>query len=214
MPERWTTPGFLITVATGLVLLAFAPLITGCGGKRQVLGEQKVVGVSGKKGAWVEGREDYFERKGELYFRGTATRVRDLTLGRRQAEADARKRIAESIASRVRTEYEDHARGANLGPYDVMRFVEDAVVSSSEGIDVSGVMPHESYWVKIRTTTHEGAQFTYDCYVLLRIARSDYERARLMAVTRVLDRARAESVKAAEEGFLERRGNSRPAGMP
>jgi hypothetical protein len=192
--RRWTTD----LVFPAIVIL----ILTSCTAKGPTIGEQKIVETSSKKGKWVSAREDHFEKKGNMCFRGMAQRVQDLTLGRRQAEADAKKRIADSIVTVVRTEYEEYARGANMDPYDVSKFVADGVAWSSESIVITGVTPEESYWEKVRTTTYDGVQYFYNCWSLVKVPRDDYERARMMAVSGLIEKARASHAKAAEEAAI------------
>lgn len=193
--RRWTA---------GLVLLVVAALIlSSCATRGPIVGKQSVVETSGKKGNWINAREDYFEKKGDMFFRGMIHRAYDLALGRRQAEADAKKRIAESITSLVRTEFEEYARGANMSEDDVGRFVADGVAWTSENVRISGVMPDESYWEKIEATTYEGVEYFYNCYSLIKMSTTNYNRARKIAIDGLIERTRAENNKKAEEAAME-----------
>lgn len=193
--RRWTA-GLMFLVGVALIL-------SSCATRGPIVGKQSVVETSGKKGNWINAREDYFEKKGDMYFRGMVHRAYDLALGRRQAEADAKKRIAESITSLVRTEYEDYARGANMSEDDVGRFVADGVAWTSGNVRVSGVMPDESYWEKVETTTYEGVEYFYNCYSLLKMSKTDYNRARKRAIDGLIEKARAENNREAEEAAME-----------
>ncbi|MDI6704376.1 MAG: hypothetical protein QME40_06890 [bacterium] len=192
---RWTV---------GLVFLVMAVLVlSSCATRGPIVGKQSVVETSGKKGDWINAREDYFEKKGNMYFRGLVHKAYDLALGRRQAEADAKKRITESITSLVRTEYEDYARGANMSEDDVGRFVADGIAWTSENIRISGIMPDESYWEKVEASTYEGVEYFYNCYVLVKMSKTDYNRTRSRAIDGLIEKARAEKNKLAEEAAME-----------
>jgi len=182
-----------------LLLCAGVLTLAGCLAQSPKLGEEKVVERSGKKGGWVDAREDSFKKKNGIFYRGMVKGVQDLTLGRRQAEADARKKIVESILLLIQTEYRDSAIGSNLSPLDVGKHVEDAVAWSSGRLNLSGVQTVESYWEKVSTVTYGGVEYSYNCYALVRIEEGDYARARVEAMNKIAEQARAESNRAAEE---------------
>src|SRR3989338_10825650 len=67
----------------------------------------KVVEKSGSKEKWVESENIYFEEKDALYFRGEVSGIYDLALGKRQAEADAKKRLVEAVSTELTVEYRE-----------------------------------------------------------------------------------------------------------
>lgn len=107
---------FLATVAT-------AAFIFGCNSMGP-----KVIEKSGSRDKWVSSESIYFEEKEMINFRGEVSGVYDLALGKRQAEADAKKRLVEAVASELTSEYREFARGSNTLPGDVGRFIEDGCV--------------------------------------------------------------------------------------
>lgn len=164
----------------------------------------KVIEKSGSKKRWVKSEKIYSEAKDVMYFRGEVSGVYDLALGKRQAEADAKKRLAEAIATELRSEYREFVRGSNIAPGDVGRFVEDALEAVSRDVRVSGMLAEKSYWEKvIENPDKEGEKPYYHVYALLKIAKKDYNDAKERVINELLERTRVDKNKEAEQMIEE-----------
>ena len=84
---------FLISMA---FLVSASLLLAGC-----ATSGYKVIEKSGKKEKWVKTSDLCYEKKETLFCRGEVSNVYDLALGKRQAEADAKKRLVEKVRSEL-----------------------------------------------------------------------------------------------------------------
>jgi hypothetical protein len=180
-----------------IVALAVLSALSACATRVLRSGEQRVVETSGHKRSWVASEEPAFHEDGTWFFRGQAMDVADLTLGLRQAEADAKKRIISKIAEQVATEYSEYAIGAGASDSDKSVFVSDGISWATEAITVSGVAPVKTYWERLE----RGPARTqaYKIYVLVALSDADYTQARESAVRAIEQRARAKADRRAEE---------------
>lgn len=186
------------TKAYVMTLIAVAILI-GCSSL-----SPNVVDKSGSKEKWVKSENVYVEEKDTLYFRGEVSGVYDLALGKRQAEADARKRLVEAVSSELTSEYREFTRGSNTVHGDVGRFVEDALESASRQINVTGMLSEKVYWEKLveRSETEDSKPY-YHIYALVRIAKRDYEASKDRVLSGLLDKAKTDRNKEAEQMIEE-----------
>ncbi len=178
---------------------AAALLVPACAPRALRPGEQRVVETSGRKGAWVSAEAPSFEQEDVWYFRGQAMNVADLTLGLRQAEADAKKRVVGKIAEQVASEYSEYSLGANARPDDHSAFVSDGISWATDTVSVSGAAPAKVYWEKIVTGRGSGTATTYNVHVLLALSGADYDEARNRALATIEERAQAAANRRAEE---------------
>jgi hypothetical protein len=125
--------------------------------------------------------------------------VTDLTLGLRQAEADAKKRIVGKIVELVASEYSEYALGTNMSEDEKNIFVSDGISWASESVPVSGVAPAKVYWERLQKGRGYGVGQGYNAYVLVALSVDDYEEARRRAIRRVEEKARAANNRRAEE---------------
>lgn len=182
--------------------LVFAFLFSCAGPKQPVVGSQRVVEKSAeKRPEWIT--VPYFEDNEIMYFSGGVRGVADYALGLRQAKAEAVKNIAESIAAKVRTEFTQAARGANLEEGDVGRFVQDGIAMITDNINIQGMLPAETYYEKIEQVTDYGVKYFYDCYALYQLPKKDYELAKKRALEDMAKKYREENNKKAEEAALK-----------
>ena len=170
-----------------------------CGPRILRPGEERVVEASGRKRDWVTSEKPVFRDDDTWFFRGQAMEVADLTLGLRQAEADAKKRIVGSIVEEVASEFSEYALGANMSEDDKSVFVSDGISWATDGISIAGAAPAKAYWEKIETGRSYGVSNSYDVYVLVGLPAADYEEARARAIRRIEERARAAANRRAEE---------------
>jgi hypothetical protein len=187
-------PKVMRTAALVLLLI-----VSACGPRTLKPGEERTVDKSGRKRGWVTAETPSFKDHDTWYFRGQATGVADLTLGLRQAEADAKKRIISRIAEQVASEYSEYALGANASEGDKSVFVSDGISWATEGLAVSGIAPAKTYWEKIETGRSYGGTTSFTVYVLLGLPDTDYEMARQRAARAIEARARAAADRRAAE---------------
>lgn len=176
-----------------------AAMFCACGPRILRPGEERVVETSGRKRDWVTSEKPVFRDDDTWFFRGQAMEVADLTLGLRQAEADAKKRIVGSIVEEVASEFSEYALGANMSEDDKSVFVSDGISWATDGISIAGAAPAKAYWEKIETGRSYGVSNSYDVYVLVGLPAADYEEARARAIRRIEERARAAANRRAEE---------------
>jgi len=172
-----------VVASVGLCLL----LVSGCSSNKlrppKSLGEDKVVEKTPKnKPGWVG--TSYKEQENYIYFSGEVTDVADRSLGMRQAKADAVQNLVESIKVKARSEFSEAVKGVNTSQGTLGRYVDSLVVWTTDNLDVSGVIPVEEYTEKVRTQTYDWYDYSYNCYVWLRLAKNEYFLARQGALDR------------------------------
>jgi len=186
----------------GLFVAVFVFSLVGCGGQAvKPVGSQTVIEKSAEKTPeWV--MVPFFEDETTMYFSGGLKGVADYAVGLRQAKAEAMKNVAESIETKVRTEFVQNTRGANLTPEDLGRFVQDGIAMVSDNVNISGLLPAESYYEKVEEVTNVGVKYFYNCSVLFQLPVNDYKEARNRAINGMVEKAKKEQNKAAEKAAL------------
>lgn len=174
-----------------------------CATRGPVVGKERIIQTSGKKGDWVSSEVSFFEKDKMLFFRGQVSKVNDLTMGLRQAEAEAKKRMVGKIAELVQAEFTTYAIGANMSEYDRGNFVADGIAWVSEKVQITGSVPFKSYWEKVEITKDYGIEYAYNVYTLLQIPKKDYNKARNRAINGLFEKAKEVKNKKAEEAALE-----------
>ena len=188
----------LILAAGACVVL----LLAGCAGVQRSVGGERIVERSdSSQPKWQN--VPFSESKEKMYFSGTVKNVGDYSVGLRQAKAEALKNVAESIQTKVRTEFAENTRGSNLSTEELGKFVQDGVAMVADNIEISGLLPVENYYEKVERTTWGGVEYAYNCSVLVELAVSDYKIARKRAIEGLAEAARRENNKAAEVTALE-----------
>ena len=186
----------------GLFVAVFVLALAGCGGPVvRPVGSQTVIEKSAEKTPeWV--LVPFFEDEATMYFSGTLKGVGDYAVGLRQAKAEAMKNVAESIQTKAKTEFVQNTRGANLSPDDLGRFVQDGIAMTADNINISGLLPAESYYEKVEEVTEIGVKYFYNCSVLFQLPVQDYKQARNRAINGLAEKAKEEQNKAAEEAAM------------
>ncbi len=185
-----------------LLVSVFVFSLVGCGGPTvRPVGSQKVVEKSSDKTPeWV--MVPFFEDETMMYFSGAKKRVFDYAVGLRQAKAEAMKNVAESIETKVRTEFVANTRGANMSEDDLGSFVQDGIAMVSDNVNISGLLPAESYYEKVEEVTEMGVKYFYNCSVLFQLPVKDYKLARNRAINGMVDKAKKEQNKVAEKAAM------------
>jgi len=134
-------------IVSAVMVSVFA--IAGCGGpKVRPVGSQTVIEKSSAKTPeWVVA--PFFEDETTMYFSGTLRGVGDYAVGLRQAKAEATKNVAEAIETKAKTEFVQNTRGSNLPGEDLGRFVQDGIAMTADNVNISGLLPAESYYEKV-----------------------------------------------------------------
>ncbi|MEA2081548.1 MAG: hypothetical protein U9O97_02250 [Elusimicrobiota bacterium] len=186
----------VLTAAVSVFVLA------GCGGpKVRPVGSQTVIEKSSDKTPeWVI--TPFFEDETTMYFAGTLRGVGDYAVGLRQAKAEAMKNVAEAIKTKAKTEFVQNTRGSNLPGEDLGRFVQDGIAMTADNINVSGLLPAESYYEKVEEVTETGVRYFYNCSVLFQIPTQQYKESRNRALNGLAEKARKEKDKAAENAAM------------
>ena len=180
----------------------FAVMLAGCAGpKVRPVGSQKIIEREpAKKPEWVG--VPYFEDEKTMYFSGAVKGVADYAVGLRQAKAEAMKNVAESIQTKAKTEFVENTRGANLSPDDLGKFVQDGIAMTADNINISGLLPSESYYEKVEEVTATGVRYFYNCSVLFQLPIKDYKMARNRALNGLAEKAKKENNAAAEKAAM------------
>ena len=124
----------------------------------------------------------------------------DLTISVRQAQAEAKKYMAESIQSRLRVELSASITGSNKGSTGLQRHLSDSIASVVDGVIVSGVVPEEIYWEKIAVKpAPKTVETKYNTYVLIQIPVKEYEKAKILAAQRLVSGDNTEAREAGRQ---------------
>lgn len=177
-----------------LLLLAgvsFMSVLGGCAGgmpKKGAVGSEVVVQREPeKKPDWTI--KPYEEKKDKLLFKGEATRGYDKALGLTEAKANAIQNLVEAVKIRARTEFSKAIKGVNVSESTIGQYLDNVIAWTSDNLNISGVVPVQQYYEKVRVTTHEGVKYYYNCYVQLSISLENYIRARESALNKAVKAA-------------------------
>lgn len=168
MPNRKKAPFIMLA---GLILTI---CLMSCS---SVPGKERLAGRSGLQKDWVRSEIRSFKDDGMLYFRGYASRTADLSLGIRQAEADAKKRLIGKISESAESEYSEYMLSTQ-GASGKSAFAADGIALASRKVRYSGAEPVKTYWEKIEVARPSGVNYFYNVYTLLQIPEADYLEAK------------------------------------
>ena len=127
---------------------------------------------------WAGSDTVLYEHNNTLFFRGEVIGVYDLALGKRQAEADAKKRIIEKVRSEAIVEFRELTRGANTAPHDVGRFAEDMIESVAK-VSISGITPVKVHWEEVpAASSSPGVSRAYHIFSLVAILKKEFDQAK------------------------------------
>jgi len=165
---------------TGLIVVATALALQGCGGKLTGLkGAEELVETSGKKPSMVSKNLWFEEDKDTRFFLGFSDQAKDHDVALRVAELEGRKHIIEAIGSDIRVEGTRGLSGSEKE--SVGRFFEESMAYLTNNMRLSGAILQETYWEKWARSGYGDVSYYYKAYGIVRISKVDYERA--MAVT-------------------------------
>ncbi len=193
-----------------VVCFGFAVIFSGCGGIGAIQrSDQKVMEriPNVAQPDWVNSTKDYFEKDGNLYYRGMSEHDTDLELSVRSAQGRAKIGLNETIKTRMLTEFTKALEGAKLEKAG--GYLKDAFVSSTTKVDISGSVQAESYSEKISELGQSGVESVYyRSYVLLQVPKLAYDQAVKMTFSDMKEQLKAnagarEAADAAEQRFYQ-----------
>lgn len=162
------------------LLLAGVGLLTACGPKNVVNPPQLSVKVLETIPAtsapdWVNSTQEFWEKGGMYFYRGTAEGYTNLETAKRAASAGARVSIAEQVKNVVRNEF---SRAMEAGAYDDTTggYLKDVFFSAVDNLTLSGVQIRESYLQHLLETGDMSERMYYRAYVLASISKADYNK--------------------------------------
>lgn len=185
-----------------MIAAAVALFLGGCSSLGGLKGTEEKVEVSGKMPSLISQGRWYEEEGQQKRYAGFADQIHDLDIALRSAEMEGKKRVIESIATELRVEGTRAQSGFDKEA--VGRFFEDAQSWLTDNMKVSGVALTQTYWEKwARRSGEEEVGYYYRGYALVQISKADYEKARLAALDRLIDKAAREKNRQAEKAARE-----------
>jgi hypothetical protein len=191
-----------IVVALGFFGLAFG--LIGCAGTKQLTKGTTVTVIERipniEQPKWVNRAEEFWQDKGDFYYKGVSEGYTDLESSNRSAVATSRTKIGEMVKTTMRGEFE---KAMVAGKYDpnVGGSLKDSFASVTDNIVISGTVPNESYSEKISQISDNTEKLYYRTYMLMKLSEAEYQKA----VARVFDdmkgqlKANESAKQAAEE---------------
>ena len=162
------------------LLIAGVGLMSACSSKNMVktprLSVQVVETIPATSAPdWVNSTQDFWEKGGIYFCRGTAEGFTNLEIAKRAAVANARVSLAEQVKNVVRNEF---SRALEAGAYDDTTggYLKDVFFSAVDNITLSGVQIRESYLQHLLETGDMNERFYYRAYVLSSISKSNYNK--------------------------------------
>lgn len=187
MKTRWMMLG------VGLAALGLAACSTG--GKRVVGKQTPVFSLPEKAPSWAG--KAFYEENGNLFYRGAVSARADMSLGVREARAEAEKNLAEEIKQRILTQFGSSIEGENVDG-GLGTHVTDLIAKVSENVQISGAKLTEQYVQKLEEQLPTGVRYVWDCYALVSVSKEDYLEARRATLNGAIARAHQEKNAKAE----------------
>jgi len=165
------------------------------------VGEETVVERSSEKmPGWVtQLSTEPTEESAFFYVTGNMSHVHELSMGLDQAQANGVQRLLNTLTNRVKSSTTQALSGANMSSADVGRYSEFAVAWVSDTPRLTGVLTPESYWEKVQRVTANGVEYSYNCFVRLKLSKDDYKNTIRGACEEMLRKAQEEKNRVAEE---------------
>lgn len=125
--------------------------------------------------SWVNDTKDFWEAKGNYYYKGTAEGFTNLEAAKRAASASARTSLAEQVKSVVRSEF---TRALESGSYDDTTggYLKDVFLSVVDNLELSGIVIRESYSQRLLETNGFQEKMYYRSHVLASVSVQDYNK--------------------------------------
>ena len=193
-----------------IVIFCFVVLVFGCGAGKVVRQNKALMEIqkpvvmekTGKdnRPEWISERP-YFEDDKGYHFTGGIMGGADYALTIRLAKAEATKNLLESIQIKARGEFSTAIHGQNQNNSDLGRYVTDAVAWAIDSLRISGIRQKQIYYEQIFDPI--GQAIKYNSWVQLEISRADYQKAKIDAAERLLNKAIREKDEEAKNKAME-----------
>jgi hypothetical protein len=135
---------------------------------------------------WIS-EKPYFEDVNGYQFTGGIVGGTDFGLTMRLAKAEATKNLLESIQVKASGEFSSAVQGQNQTDSDLGRYATDAVAWIIDNLSIGGIQQKQIYYERIFDPASQSVK--YNIWVQLEIGRSDYQKAKIDAAERLLNRA-------------------------
>jgi hypothetical protein len=130
-------------------------------------------GVSTPK--WAENTQDFWEEKGNYFYKGLSEGMTNVQASRRAAQAAAFTALAEQVKVTVRNEF---SNALESGAYDQTSggYLKDVFFSVVDNLTISGAVVAESYSQRISEASETDNRVYWRSFVLSRISADDYKK--------------------------------------
>ncbi|MDR3244160.1 MAG: hypothetical protein LBT79_05370 [Elusimicrobiota bacterium] len=199
----------LIAVA---VLFVFAFVLSSCGGGAALKNAPKIAiletmpaGVSTPK--WAQNTQDFWEEKGNYFYKGMSEGMANVQASRRAAQAAAFTALAEQVKVTVRNEF---SNALESGSYNSTAggYLKDVFFSVVDNLTISGAVVAESYSQRVSESSETENKLYWRSFVLSKISAEDYKKLVQSAFDKTSKQASAnesakELAKKVEDRFFE-----------
>ena len=179
-----------------LCYLFFALILFGCSGSKEI-GDETIVERSGSKPDWVN---TISRDAGDIVFiRGGYSGSSNQSDGEDAAVYSAGNELSQLVGSYIST----------IGGFDkngdprnglVNILMKNTIITSEPHLFFNNFKP-ELYSEKIKKTTNFGVEYTYNCYVLVKMAKTDYNKVVETVINEGIKAAQEKNNKEAKEFF-------------
>lgn len=153
------------------LFLVVAMFLFGCSASKEI-GSETVIERSGSKPDWIA---TISRDAGEfVYVRGGFTGATYQSDAEKAAIFNAANELNQLVGSYISTKGSFSETGAPRSKAGMGNFLKSATVITSNPQQVFNNFKPELYSEKIEKITNTGVEYSYNCYVLVKIAKSDY----------------------------------------
>lgn len=179
------------------LLFAIIALISSCSSTKEI-GTETIVDKSGPTPYWInQGSSD--SKKDTIFFTGQITKAIDRSFGMHQAYADGMIQVLRSMEKDVNGLTGTAATGSNVEEGDIGRYTSFGMSEKYKSLTVSGIFNPDTYWEKVEIKNNSRINYTYNCYSLLKISKTDYDKNIKGTLEAARKKAQEENNKKAEE---------------
>lgn len=180
-----------------ILFFVFLAMLTGCASNHKAAFREDVLETSesSSKPEWVF--NTFREAENGFEFSGGVTDVADYALGVSEARAEAIKNGIISIQIKVGAEFSKFAEGSNMAPDMIGKWVSDGIAFLSNSLYVSGIRQQQIFYEKVLYNTEYRPH--YNIWALCTISSADYQKAKIDAAQRLVNKYRQEKNEQAKE---------------
>ena len=125
---------------------------------------------------WVASPLEFWESKGDYYYRGLSEGFNDPEASTRDAVASARTKLSEQVKIALREEFKRAFEGEKYDPV-IGGYLSDAFFSAVENIEFSGSIHSASYSQRIVNTIEDNPKTYWRSFVLVKIPCTEYKKS-------------------------------------